>query len=139
MTQYPGNQSQAAYAFGNNVTGGPYASNFPTPRTSYQEQFVNYFEKPPMIQVEPVIGNSNEYETPVNLQAVGEEVINSPTNAINTPLLPVYEEDNVEDHEVAQINEDEYANEETWREHTTDDAKTVLSARKRADVKSVIS
>ena len=36
-TQYPVNQSQAAYAFGNNVTGGPYASNFPTPRTSYQE------------------------------------------------------------------------------------------------------
>ena len=65
---------------------------------SYQEQFVNYFEKPPMIQVEPVIGNSNEYETPVNLQALGEEVINSPTNAINTPLLPVYEEDNIENH-----------------------------------------
>jgi len=63
-----------------------------------------------MIQVEPVIGNSNEYETSVNLQALGEEVINSPTNAINTPLLPVYEEDNFEDHEVAQINEDDFAN-----------------------------
>lgn len=92
-----------------------------------------------MIQVEPAIGNSNEYETPMNLQALGEEVINSPTNAINTPLLPVYEEDIVEDHEVAQINEEGVANEDTWREQVIDDAKTVHSARKRADVKSVIS
>ena len=100
---------------------------------------MNYCEKPPMIQFEPVIGNSNEYETPVNIQAQGEEDINSPTNNINKPLLPSYEEDLVEDHEVAQIYEVDVANEDTWREQAMEDAKTVLSARKHADVKSVIS
>ena len=100
---------------------------------------MNYYEKPLVIQVEPVIGNSTDYETPVNLQALGEEFINSPTNALNTPLVPVYEEDITEDHEVAQINEDDVANEETWRDQVMEDAKTLLSARKRADVKSVIS
>jgi hypothetical protein len=48
-----------------------------------------------------VVNNPGENETPVNLQALGEEAINSPT-AINTPLLPVYEVDR--DYEVAQIN-----------------------------------
>jgi hypothetical protein len=58
-----------------------------------------------MIQIDPVV-NTPDNETPVNLQALGEEAINSPVNnAINTPLLPVYEEgDNLEDVEVAQIN-----------------------------------
>ena len=52
-----------------------------------------------------MINNSGETETPVNLQALGEEVINSPVNAINTPLLPVYEVEG--DNEVAHINAEE--------------------------------
>lgn len=95
-----------------------------------------------MIQIDPVV-IPNENETPVNLQALGEEAINSPmAGVMNTPLLPVYEEgaDLCEDQEVAIINSADDKNMETTRDQTfQEDTKTVLSARKRSDVRSVIS
>ena len=54
----------------------------------------------------------------------------------------MYEEDIIEDNEVAQINADGGANnEESEKEQAPaqEDGKTVLSARKRGEVKSVIS